>query len=77
MSKPYQPHQIFSFVRREDKTEEAVRKTAEVRENLNRDVEAFLAKGGQIDHVPGYETTERDDRFRAAQTGLSQTGVVA
>lgn len=70
MTKPYEPHQVFTFIKRGVETPETQKKTAEIRANLNHDVEEFLANGGIVRTVPGYESTERDDRFRIAQTGL-------
>lgn len=75
MARPYEPHQVFTFIKRGVETEETRKTTTEIRENLNRDIEVFLANGGKIVQIPGYEVSEQDDRFRIAQTGINSLGL--
>lgn len=61
MAKVYKAHQILR-IGLKDENAELNKDTKLLRERINQDVQKFLAKGGKVIHVPGFESTESLDR---------------
>lgn len=58
MKKPYQAHQVLRISREIEKTNEYRKNVHELREQINQDVERYLANGGEITILVSYTPAE-------------------